>query len=313
MPRVLVVDDDLGTRETYHAALHRVGYAVTLADSAGSAIAALATGVKTHAVMLDLKLGDMTGYDVLRWMRTRGMFVPTAVMTAFQFEFNPDQAIELGAIAYADQPLSIDDVVALAESLTTPPSPSDRPKRLHARVLAGDPGAVECLYTLFLKSVPPRLERTFPRAPRDFAMDAVVDASLEYAANPAKFDPSRVPSVLDFVYVAARRNLMDRLRSERAFEDRQSRYAAAQSVIRPPERQIGRSDLDLWACVVAVTVDPAERRAAKLWLDQAGNEAIGKALGFSDLTADGRRREVKRFKDRLLKRLSRYLRPLRRA
>jgi RNA polymerase sigma-70 factor (ECF subfamily) len=310
MPRVLVVDDDLGTRETYDAALQHAGYAVNLADSGGAAIAALSSGPKTHAVLLDLKLGDMTGCDVLRWMRTQGIFVPTAVMTAFHFEFDPDEAIGLGAMAYADQPLSIDDVMALAESLTTPPSPLDSPQRLHARVLAGDPGAIECLATVFLKAVPARLEHTFPRAPSDFAMDAAVDASLEYAANPAKFDPSLLPSVVDFVYMVARRNLTDRLRSESAFEDRQARYASTQTVVLPLDRQIGRSDIDLWACVLAVTIDPSERRAAKLWLDEAGNDAIAEALGVGYLPSDDQRREAKRFKDRLLKRLSRYLRPL---
>jgi len=301
MTRVLVVDDDLGTRETYDAALRDGGYAVSLADSGGA---------KTHAVLLDLKLGDMTGYDVLRWMRTKGIAVPTAVMTGFHFEFDPDEAIGLGAMAYADRPLSIDDVLALAESLTTPASPLDSPQRLHARVLAGDPGALECLDTVFLKAVPARLERTFPRAPSDFAMDAAVDASLEYAANPTKFDPSRLPSVVDFVYMVARRNLTDRLRAESAFEDRQARYAGLQTVVLLPDRQTGRSDIDLWACVLAVTIDPRERRAAKLWLDEAGNAAIAEALGVGYLPSDDQRREAKRFKDRLLKRLSRYLRPL---
>src|SRR5258706_12863009 len=145
MPRVLVVDDDQGTRETYDAALRQAGYAVNVADSGGAAIAALSSGVKLHAVLLDLKLGDMTGYHVLRWMRNEGIVVPTAVMTAFHFEFEPDEAIGLGAMAYADQPLSIDDILALARDLTAQPSPLDSPQRLHARVLAGDPGALECL------------------------------------------------------------------------------------------------------------------------------------------------------------------------
>jgi hypothetical protein len=42
-------------------------------------------------------------------MRARGVVVPTAVMTAFRVAFDPDEAIALGAMAYADQPLSIDE------------------------------------------------------------------------------------------------------------------------------------------------------------------------------------------------------------
>jgi hypothetical protein len=112
------------------------------------------------------------------------------------------------------------------------------------------------------------------------------------------------------VTVVARRNLTDRLRAESAFQDRQARYAGMQTVVLPPDSQSRQSNIDVWAGVLAVTTDPRERRAAKLWLEGAGNDAIAEALGVGHLPSDDRRREVKRFKDRLLKRLSRYLRPL---
>ena len=90
MLRLLVVDDDLGTREICTAALRHTAYAVNLADSGSAAITALSSGAKTHALLLDLKLGDLTGYDVLRCMRAKGVVVPTAVTTAFCFVFDPD-------------------------------------------------------------------------------------------------------------------------------------------------------------------------------------------------------------------------------
>jgi CheY-like chemotaxis protein len=179
MPKVLVVDDDQGTRETWGVTLRHGRYDVHVADSGTAAITTLSRNDGIHALLLDLNLGDMTGYDVLRWMRTQAIVVPTAVMTAFPGEFDPDEAIELGATAYADQPLSIDDILALAETLTAPPSPCDDPLRLHARFLAGQPGALDCLASVFLKVLPARLGRAFPRVPWDFTFDAVTDACLE--------------------------------------------------------------------------------------------------------------------------------------
>ena len=170
-------------------------------------------------MLLDLRLGDMSGYDVLRWMRGRDLMLPTGVMTAFRLEFDPDEAIALGAMAYVDQPLSIDEVLALVESLTAPPRPADDPLRLHQRLLTGQPGALDCLAHLFLESLPGRLKRAFPRVPWDFAVDATTDACLEYGANPARFDASR-SSIGDFVYLIARRKLSNRLRSETALRDR---------------------------------------------------------------------------------------------
>lgn len=310
MLQLLVVDDDYGTRETYGAALRHGGYGVTPADSGCAAIAALSCGAKTDAVLLDLKLGDMTGYDVLRWMHAEATVVPTAVMTAFRLEFDPDEAIALGALAYADQPLSIDDILALAESLTTPPSPRDDPAQLHSRLLAGQPGALECLDTVFLQALPKRLASAFPRAPWDLTVDAVMEACLEYGANPAKFDPSRHSSILDFMYLIARRNLVDCLRAESTRRNRELRYAREQTVVLAPDPDSGRSDIDVWAAVSTVTIDSRERRAVELWLDGAGNDRVAEALGVGHLRAGERQREVKRFRDRLLKRLSRYFRPL---
>ena len=72
------------------------GYDVNLADSGQTALDTLAGADRPDAVLLDLKLGDMTGYDVLRWMRSRQIFVAPAALTAFHLEFNPDDANRLG-------------------------------------------------------------------------------------------------------------------------------------------------------------------------------------------------------------------------
>jgi CheY-like chemotaxis protein len=309
MLEVLVVDDDPGTREMYRAALRHGGYDVHLADSGSAAMTALSSSAHVHALLLDLKLVDMTGYDVLRWVRAQRMVVPTAVLTAFRLEFDPDEAIALGALAYIDQPLSVGDILALADILTAPPSPSEDPLQLHKRLLAGQPGALECLASVFLNVLPPRLQRAFPRVPWDFALDAATDACLEYSANPAKFDMSSSVSLVDFVQLIARRNLADRLRAEIALKNREVRYADEQMVIFPSELPVRCFDIDLWASVVAVTIDSSERRAAELWLDGAGNAAIAEALGVVHLAQRDQRREVKRFKDRLLKRLPRYFKP----
>ena len=64
MPRLLVVDDDQGTRETSAVILQDAGYAVDLAHSGTAAIIALSNGGRVDGLLLDLRLGDMTGYDV---------------------------------------------------------------------------------------------------------------------------------------------------------------------------------------------------------------------------------------------------------
>jgi hypothetical protein len=202
------------------------------------------------------------------------------------------------------------NLLVVDEALAAPPSPSDDPLQLHARVLTGQPGALDCLANVFLKALPPRLERTFRQVPWDFAIDAATDACLDYAAHPERFDSSRTASIVDFVFLIARRNLVDRLRGETALKNREARYGRENALIPPPKADRGRSGISLWAAISAVTIDSSERRAAKLWLDDIGNDAIAQALGVDQLDATERRRHVKRFKDRLIKRLSRHFRPV---
>ncbi len=230
MARVLVVDDDDVARQVFSAALHQEGHRVALASSGGDAIQHISTGALPDAMFLDLNLGDMTGYDVLRWMCVQHRMVATVVMTAFPVEFDPDEAIELGAIAYADHTLSIEELVAVANSISMSRAPHDDPQRLHVRVLVGDSLALEHLDAAFLRIIPRRLEKSFPRVPWDFAVDAAVDASLEYSAAPHSFDAVRLPSVIDFVYMIARRNLLNRFDSELKRKQRERRYSQQQQL-----------------------------------------------------------------------------------
>jgi CheY-like chemotaxis protein len=309
MACVLVVDDDEGTRDTYRAALRHEGYDVRLADSRLSAIRNLSGAGLPHALFLDLNLGDATGLDVLRWMRERYLFVPTAAMTAFRSAFDPDEAIELGALAYVDQPLSVDMLVGLARSLIKPPSPNDDPNHLHTRVLAGDPGAIECLDAIFLKKLPPRLERAFPRGPWDFAVDAVSAACLEYAGGAARlFDQSTRRSVVDFVFALAWRNLDDQLRSEASRARRQEKWLRERLVVAEPEVHPPARGLDLWAATMTVTRNLRERQAAEVLLNGGNVLQIASALGCGHLPTTERGRVAKQFRERLIKRLSRYVR-----
>lgn len=309
MLRVLVVDDDPGTRDTYRVALRHEGYDVALADSRAAAVACLSRPEPFHAQFLDLNLPDGTGYDVLRWMRAERRFVPTLAMTAFRADFDPDEAIELGALAYVDQPLWLDDIIALARSLTRPPSERDDPNDLHARVVAGDPGALECLCVVLLKRLRPRLERAFPRLSWDLAEEEVSRACMEYAAGAAlRFHPSTARSVVDFVYGIARRNLADRWRSESARKGRERRRAMARATVVRPDFDVPARDSFVRSLILSLVVNGREKRAAEEWLAGGTHEEIGVALGSGHLGVKGCRQAGKRFTDLMIKRASRYVR-----
>jgi CheY-like chemotaxis protein len=81
-PYVLVVDDDLGTRETFDWALRSSGIRVRTSVSGRDAIRVSKTDC-FDLLLVDLELGDMRGTDVIRAVRTEAACAPFVLMSAF--------------------------------------------------------------------------------------------------------------------------------------------------------------------------------------------------------------------------------------
>jgi CheY-like chemotaxis protein len=305
--RILIVDDDAAARDTYALALQHEGYELSLADSVEGAIDMLSIDGPLHGQFLDLRLADRSGLEVLRWMRQHGRFIPTCVMTAFRFDFNPDSALEMGALAFVDQPMWLEKLISLASSLTRPLSKLDNPDELHQRVIAGDPGALECLCAIFLETVPARLERAFPKVPSDLVCDAVSDSCLEYGLAPRRCDARRGRSVVDFAYAISWRNLENIRKSELARKNREHQWAMTRPVFETPDFDIEHRTFDLRSAICDLVHDERERNAAEAWLEGGTSMDIANAL-CGGPTDPAVARQVKQFKDRLIKRLSRHVR-----
>src|SRR5882672_2031940 len=80
--RVLLIDDDLGTLETFQAALQRIPCAVTTAATGQRGLYLSTTG-RYDVVVVDLRLPDIPGLEILNKMRQAQVSTPTIVMTGF--------------------------------------------------------------------------------------------------------------------------------------------------------------------------------------------------------------------------------------
>ena len=69
-PRVLLVDDDADTRKTLRMCLNQVGIEAAEAANAPDALKKVSESVP-HAVLLDMSLPDIDGYDLCRMLRER--------------------------------------------------------------------------------------------------------------------------------------------------------------------------------------------------------------------------------------------------
>jgi DNA-binding NtrC family response regulator len=126
---ILVVDDEPNVRLSYRAALETEGYAITEAHCGAKALDDLKAGVFDLAI-LDLRMPDMDGLDLLAEMRTRGYATPSIIITAHGDVPHAVHAMKLGAIDFLQKPLTpealrniVADVLTRHGPTTTPPAP----------------------------------------------------------------------------------------------------------------------------------------------------------------------------------------------
>jgi RNA polymerase sigma-70 factor (ECF subfamily) len=188
---------------------------------------------------------------------------------------------------------------------------------LHRRVVAGSRDALNVVAEDLLPILNRRLRGAFRMVPQDAISDAAVDAIMDYISRPTRFDPAR--GRLDaFLFQAAWRNVSDSLESIAARISRETRYAHAASLLAPPvlltsdhdSAGSGVEDPDLDTLLQVLARDErsseVERVAVRLWAEgERRSEVFAALLGLDHRPPDEQRREVKRFKDRLVKRLRR--------
>lgn len=103
---VLIVDDEKGIRFAFSEALKQEGYEVFDADSGGLALS-LINENQPDVILLDMKLPDMSGIEVLKKMRKQGIISPVIMMTAYGDIELAVEAMQLGADNFRTKPLHV--------------------------------------------------------------------------------------------------------------------------------------------------------------------------------------------------------------
>ena len=130
--KILVVEDDRTVGQYLRRGLEEAQYH---ADLVGDGLEALrlASGEQYDLVVLDLRLPGMSGLEVLRTLRDRGIPTPILILTAQDSVGQKVEALRAGADDYVTKPFSFEEVLARVEAL------SRRPKQLSStRLVIGD-------------------------------------------------------------------------------------------------------------------------------------------------------------------------------
>jgi two-component system, response regulator RegA len=123
---LLIVDDDAPLHQRLARAMERRGFIVQTADSVASGVAAATANPPAFAVV-DLRLGDGSGLDVVSALREARPGARIVMLTGYGNIATAVAAVKAGAIDYLPKPADADAVerALLAMEGETPEPPED--------------------------------------------------------------------------------------------------------------------------------------------------------------------------------------------
>lgn len=113
---LLVIEDDPAVARSLLAALQREGYRAHWCDTAHDGIA-YARRELPHLILLDLRLPDLSGLDVMRELRRLGLRQPVLILTVQGDEMDKVLGLELGADDYLTKPYALRELLARIRAL----------------------------------------------------------------------------------------------------------------------------------------------------------------------------------------------------
>jgi two-component system, NtrC family, response regulator PilR len=114
--KVLVVDDEPSILQLLREALTKWGYQVTCASNGAEALDAVRNGLFDVAIM-DVRMPDMNGLDLLRAVKAHDDSIEAVVMTGYPTISSAVEALKEGAYDYLSKPLILDELRHLMSRL----------------------------------------------------------------------------------------------------------------------------------------------------------------------------------------------------
>lgn len=136
--RLLIVEDEQRMAAALARGLGHAGFAVDIVGDGATALRR-ATDVSYDAIVLDIMLPVLSGYEVTRRLRAANVWTPILVISAKDGEYDEADGLDLGADDYLTKPFSFVVLLARLRALLRRDA-APRPTVLAAGALTLDPG-----------------------------------------------------------------------------------------------------------------------------------------------------------------------------
>lgn len=125
-PALMLVDDDAPLRRSLQRAMERRGFRVMPAESLKEGMA-LAHTIRPEYAVVDLRLEDGSGIELVRKLRELHPKIRIVILTGYGNIATAVSAVKAGAVDYLAKPADADDVInaLLAQGAGLPPPPDN--------------------------------------------------------------------------------------------------------------------------------------------------------------------------------------------
>lgn len=113
--RILIVEDDNAIAQGLEYQLRNERYRVFLAKTGKEALQSIQKD-DPQLILLDIRLPDMSGYDICKIIRAEGRTTPILILSALDGESDRVLGLELGADDYVSKPYKLREVIARIRS-----------------------------------------------------------------------------------------------------------------------------------------------------------------------------------------------------
>jgi len=122
--RLLLVDDEVGFAAIIAKRLARRGIVVTTAFSGSEAILVM-RGREYDVAVLDLKMEDMDGIEVLKIFKKLDPVMPVIMLTGHGSEKSAKEGLHFGAWAYLTKPYEFEELLdKIRQAAASQPAPA---------------------------------------------------------------------------------------------------------------------------------------------------------------------------------------------
>jgi DNA-binding response OmpR family regulator len=129
MSRILIVDDEPEIVRGLEDNLRFEGYQTSTAGDGREALA-VAAREAPDLILLDIMMPGLSGWDVCRELRGKGIDVPIIMLTARGEEGDRIRGLELGADDYITKPFSLRELLARVRAVLRRPGPRQKAEEL---------------------------------------------------------------------------------------------------------------------------------------------------------------------------------------